>query len=72
MRKVREKGGKRGKKKWGYIKLEKIVLGNKMKKIISLENSLFASCPKSLFFFFTIAAHFRDKVILWDSGLLLG
>lgn len=39
MRKVREKRGKRGKKKWGYIKLEKIVLGDKTKKIISLENS---------------------------------
>lgn len=52
MRKVREKRGKRGKKKWGYIKLEKIVLGDKTKKIISLENSWFASCPNLSSFFY--------------------
>jgi len=50
-----------------YIKLGKILLGDETKKIISLKNLLFASHLKSLYFFSTAAAHFRDKVILWGS-----
>jgi len=69
-RKVRRKGEKKREKK--YIKLGKILLGDETKKIISLKNLLFASHSKSLYFFSTTAAHFRDKVILWGSGLLLG
>jgi len=60
-RKVRRKSEKKREKKWGYIKLGKILLGDEdyfIKKFIicvTFEISLLFS---------TAAAHFRDKVIL--------